>query len=97
MVKLPGKALSKDVALLSPHHCYLSLGTNQEARKQAYKYLFKQQIPELTLQEIRDATYKAWVLGENRFKQQVEQQTGRRVVPLARGGDRKSESFKGII
>ena len=53
--------------------------------------------PELTLQEIRDATYKAWVLGENRFKQQIEEQTGRRVVPLARGGDRKSKSFKGII
>ncbi|GAC19579.1 transposase [Paraglaciecola arctica] len=92
-----GNALNKDVALLSPHHCYQSLGTNKEGRKQAYKYLFKHHIPELTLQEIRDATNKAWVLGENRFKQQIEQQTGRRAVPLARGGDRKSKSFKGTI
>jgi putative transposase len=92
-----GNALNKDEELLSPHHCYLSLGTSKEARKQAYKYLFKHHIPELTLQEIRDATNKAWVLGENRFKQQIEQQTGRRAIPLARGGDRKSKSFRGIV
>ena len=91
-----GNALNKDVVLLSPHHSYQSLGINKEARKQAYKYLFTHHIPELTLQEIRDATNKAWVLGENRFKQQIEQQTGRRAVPLARGGDRKSKSFRGV-
>jgi hypothetical protein len=51
----------------------------------------------LILQEIRDATNKARVLGENRFKQQVEQQTGRRAVPLARGGDRKSKFFRAIV
>jgi putative transposase len=92
-----GNALNKDVELLSPHHCYLSLGASKEARKQAYKYLFKHHIPELTLQKIRDATNKAWVLGENRFKQQIEQQTGRRAIPLARGGDRKSKNFRGIV
>jgi putative transposase len=92
-----GNTLNKDVELLSPHHCYLSLGTSKEAHKQAYKHLFKHHIPELTLQEIRDGTNKAWVLGENRFKQQIEQQTGRRAIPLARGGDRKSNSFRGIV
>jgi putative transposase len=92
-----GNTLNKDEELLSPHHCYLSLGTSKEAHKQAYKHLFKHHIPELTLQEIRDGTNKAWVLGENRFKQQIEQQTGRRAIPLARGGDRKSNSFKGIV
>jgi putative transposase len=51
-------------------------------------------MPELTLKEIRDATNKAWVLGENRFKAQIEQQTGRRASPMARGGDRKSEAYK---
>jgi putative transposase len=92
-----GNTLNKDEELLSPHHCYLSLGTSKEAHKQAYKHLFKHHIPELTLQEIRDGTNKAWVLGENRFKQQIEQQTGRRAIPLARGGDRKSNSFRGIV
>ena len=32
-----GNALDKNVALLSAHHCYQSLGTNKEERKQAYK------------------------------------------------------------
>ena len=54
-------------------------------------------IEELALQEIRDATNKAWVLGENRFKQKVEQQAGRRASPLAKGGDRKSKTFRGLV
>jgi putative transposase len=59
-----GNALDKDVALLSDHRCYQSLGTNKEEPKQAYKYLFEHHITELTLQEVRDATNKALVLGE---------------------------------
>jgi putative transposase len=46
-----------------------------------------------TLDEIRDATNKGWVLGNNRFQQQVEVATGRIVSPQQRGGDRKSEKF----
>jgi putative transposase len=49
---------------LSDHRCYQSLGTNKEEPKQAYKYLFEHHITELTLQEVRDATNKALVLGE---------------------------------
>ena len=33
------------------------------------RVLLDQGIDELTLEEIRDATNKVWVLGENRFKQ----------------------------
>jgi putative transposase len=44
--------------------------------------------------EIRDATHKAWVLGNNRFKQQIEVQAGRRASPLPNGGDRKSKVFE---
>lgn len=91
-----GNALDKHIALLTAHHCYQSLGTNQEERKRAYRALFEHHIPALTLQEIRDATNKAWVLGENRFKQQIEQQTGRRSEPLAKGGDRRSKTFREI-
>ena len=41
----------------------------------AYKGLFDQQIPNYTLEEIRNALNKAWVLGEDRFKEQIEEQT----------------------
>lgn len=59
-----------------------------------YKGLYAQQIPAYTIKEIRDATNKAWVLGCEKFKQQVEVQTGRRASPQMRGGDRKSEKYK---
>lgn len=42
----------------------------------------------------RHAPNKAWVLGSDRFKQQIQKQLERRVEPAARGGDRKSEQFK---
>jgi putative transposase len=56
--------------------------------------LFKHRIPESGLQEIREATNKAWVLGNDRFKQRIQKQLARRVEPNAKGGDRKSEKFK---
>jgi putative transposase len=42
---------------------------------QAVEHLgrFGHYIPALTLQEIRDATNKAWVLSEDRFKRQIQQ------------------------
>jgi putative transposase len=86
-------ALDKHIQLITPHSCYEALGKGPEERKRAYKDLFAQQIPELSLEEIRTSTNKAWVLGEDRFKQQIETATGRRVNPLPQGGDRKSEIF----
>ena len=44
--------------------------------------------------EIRDSLNKAWVLGDDRFKQQIEDQSGRRTSPLPNRGDRKSAKFK---
>lgn len=89
-----GNALDKEIELLTAHNCYEELGHDTASRKAAYCALFKSHIPELTLTEIRDATNKAWVLGNNGFKKQVEQQTGRRSSPQKRGGDRKSEKYR---
>jgi len=50
-------------------------------------------VPSLVLKEIREATNKAWVLGEGRFIKQIEKQTARRGAPKPRGGDRKSKNF----
>ncbi len=49
---------------------------------------------EVMLQEIREATNKAWVLGNDCFKQQVEAMTIRQASPKSRGGDRKSKGFR---
>ena len=86
-------AMGKLIKLITPHFCYQSLGKNDEERQTAYKALFQQMIPDDTLKEIREATNKAWVLGEERFIKQIEKQTGRCGAPKPRGGDRKSKNF----
>ena len=87
-------AMGKSINLITPHACYLSLGKIDKERQLAYKGLFEQQIPNYTLQEIRNALNKAWVLGDDRFKKQIEEQTGRLLSPKKRGGDRKSAKYR---
>jgi putative transposase len=87
-------ALGKPVKLLTPHPDYLALGNTDQERRVAYQALFRSQIPDLSLDEIRTAADKGWVLGDKRFKKQIEQQLGHKLPPFDRGGDRKSASFK---
>jgi putative transposase len=86
-------ALGQLSDLVVPHPEYLRLGESNEARQAAYRELFKHQLSENCMTEIREAINKAWVLGNDRFKQRIQDQLGRRVEPQARGGDRKSEQF----
>lgn len=87
-------ALDKEIELVIPHPIYLKLGQTEQQRKSRYQKLFRNHIPEYSLKEIRDATNKAWVLGNERFQQQIEAQTGRRAAPMQRGGDRKSKEYR---
>ena len=86
-------ALGKPIKLITPHVCYLSLAKTDKTRQKRYTALFERDIPDYTLKEIRDAVNKAWVLGGDGFKAQIEKQAGRRVSPEQRGGDRKSEKY----
>lgn len=86
-------ALGKPIELITPHDLYLRLGQTANIRQKRYCELFNGHLTEKTLAEIRDATNKAWVLGDDRFKRQIEQVTGRAAGPRARGGDRKSEKY----
>lgn len=87
-------ALGQSDDLITPYVEYLQLGNSAEARQAAYRDLFEQTIPDGCVEAIRTATNKAWVLGDDRFKQRIQQQVARRVKPNARGGDRKSEKYK---
>ena len=80
--------------LVTPYLEYRRLGKTDEERQAAYRQLFKHHIPEQSVSEIREATNKAWVLGNARFKRRVQKQLERRVEPEDRGGDRKSEQFR---
>lgn len=90
-----GNALGKPIQLLTPHALYNQLGKTDSERQIAYRGLFDGLMPEQELTAIRDATNKAWALGNERFKAQIAANTGRRAEPLGRGGDRKSTAFRG--
>ena len=87
-------ALGQADELVTPHLEYRRLGKTEAEQQTAYRQLFKHRIPENCLTEIREATNKSWVLGNDRFKQRIQKKLERRVEPTARGGDRKSEKFK---
>lgn len=87
-------ALGQADELVQPHAEYLRLGKSDEERQAAYRQLFKHHLAEASMDEIREATNKSWVLGGDRFKQRIQKQLERRVEPSARGGDRKSEKFR---
>ena len=79
---------------LTPHDIYVRLGEEPGERRRAYRALFRARLGEETLQEIREATNKAWVLGDDRFKARIEHLTNRPATAKPRGGDRKSKAFR---
>lgn len=76
-----------------PHLEYRRLGRSVEERQSAYRQLFRSRLGEAVVNELRDATNKAWVLGNDHFKERIQRQLGRRVKPVSRGGDRKSQQY----
>ncbi len=81
-------------SLISPHEVYNSLGGDDESRQANYSGLFANHIEKAELDEIRSATNKAWVLGNDRFKANIEKLLDRQVQAKPRGGDRRSKIFK---
>ena len=82
-------AQGEENALLAQHLLYRRLGQMREVRLKAYRQLFRAQIAKEELEAIRDATNKAWVLGEGRFCEKVEALSQRRAGPLPKGRPRR--------
>jgi putative transposase len=72
-------------ALLTPHELYCRLGRSSGERQAQYRQLFRAQLPKADVEAIRDSTNKAWVLGNDRFRQRIEDLSGRRSAPLPKG------------
>jgi putative transposase len=85
-------AEGKASTFLTPHAQYLSLGSTDESRREAYRLLARSELDPEVIQEIRDATNGNFALGGDRFKKQVEAMLGRRVSRGQRGRPRKSEN-----
>lgn len=86
-------ALGMKNGLITPHDEYLKLARSNKERQQAYRSLFNRPLAEKTLEEIREATNKAWVLGSSHFKDKIQKQLNRQLEPKAKGGDRKSKAY----
>ena len=87
-------ALGKEDSLLVRHEVYQAFGKDVEERCSHYRALFKYHINEKQLDEIRQATNKAWVLGNDKFRSQIERLTKRQATPKPKGGDRKSTGYR---
>ena len=87
-------ALGEENRLITPHTVYKALGIGDTTCHSHYYALFASYIPKATIEQIRVATNKAWVLGNDRFIAKVEQLMNRQTQPKPRGGDRRSKSFK---
>lgn len=66
--------------LISAHTHYLALGNTAQQRQEAYKALFRTDVDEEILRQIREATNGNYALGSTRFQAQVEETLGRRAI-----------------
>jgi len=87
-------ALERDSDLIVQHPLYKSLGKTKSERCESYRALFKAHIPNRTLEDIRTATNKSWVLGSDDFIARMADKVNRPMKPQAKGGDRKSEEYR---
>jgi len=83
-------AAGVDDVLITPHACYLSLGVDCAARQSAYRRLFHDLLDEKLLASIRKTTNACGVIGDERFKEQIEAMLGRRVPTGKRGRPAKT-------
>ena len=77
--------LGKVSSLCTPHLEYLSLGMEPLERQKNYRALFTHHVDDVLLEEIRTNTNKGMAVGNDRFKEEIEALTGRRVRAKKRG------------
>ena len=82
-------ARGEEDELITPHDLYLRLGRSQPTRQAVYRQLFRSALGKGELDAIRSATNTGWVLGNDRFREKIEQLSGRRTSPKPRGRPRK--------
>ncbi len=90
-------ALDEANTNVTMHHLYKRLGSKSAERQEGYRALFRSHLSGQVLDDIRESTDKSWVLGSSRFKRGIERKLSRRVSPISRGGDRKSEEYRSTL
>jgi putative transposase len=83
-------AIGRADELLKPHPIYLSLAASAGERQAAYRKLFRDSIAPELLTTIRDTTNACLVLGNDRFRDQIEVMLGRSVRHRKNGRPKKN-------
>ena len=84
-------ALGTEDKVIRDHPLYLALGDDEEARRVAYRSLFRYEIDVETIRGIRKSIHCGNALGPERFKDEIEGALGRRVRPGERGRPKKRD------
>jgi len=87
-------ALGQYDSLLEMHSVFRRLGPDEAKRHDVYRTLFHHALAPGDLKQIRLATEAGTVIGNDRFREQIEKVLECRIQPLGHGGDRKSKSFR---
>lgn len=87
-------ALGETNTLLTRHLLYTGLGHNEEVRQGAYRALFTAHLGENMIECIREATNGNFALGNDRFKEEVEQMLQRRARRGKPGRPRKQSDIE---
>jgi putative transposase len=83
-------AMAIPIGLITEHEEYKNLGNTHSARILNYRKLFPTNLPGEILEEIRLCTNKGWVIGNDTFRQEIQETLERKV----HGSARKSKRFK---
>jgi putative transposase len=81
-------AEGKDGCLISPHEEFLALGTQEHARRHAYKTLIADALDETLLKRIRESTVGGYPLASETFSNNL----GAKTAPSRPGPQRRSVS-----
>ena len=78
-------ALGQANAYLTPHSIYLALGNDDKQRQSAYRALFRTQLDQEAIDDLRLALNQNQPLGNHRFYSKLEKLTGERREAKLRG------------
>jgi putative transposase len=84
-------AEAKASDLITPHEEYIALADSNQSRRQAYRELFNTNLDSDVMNDIRTSTNGNFVLGSDRFKEEISTMLKRRVVPARAGRPIKEE------
>jgi len=82
-------ALNKKDDVICPHELYLKLGQEVDERTRTYRELFRHHMDDKLLNEIRDVTNQCRVLGNDRFRKEIELALDIKTMPKKQGRPKK--------